>query len=112
MELRDLAWVGPAAAVLTAGLGYLFAHRRRAPRPVRLALVAIVVTLLVFAFEMALLRRLMNDVVWPAGGLLGLAPGDVWTAAQAVVNTVKAAMAGLLMYAVVADRPAPPTDDE
>lgn len=112
MEWRDLAWAGPAGLVLTGGSVYLFAHRRRAPRAVRLALVAVGVSILLFAAEAALFRRFMTDYVWPRGGLLWLSPPDAWTAGQALINTVKAVLVALLLYAVVADRPVPSADDD
>lgn len=104
MDWHDLAWAGPAGAVLTWGLVYLFAVRRRAPRAVGLALTAIVLSLLLYGLEVSCYRRFMEGVVAPRNGLFGLSYPATWTAGQAVVNTLKAALAGLLIYAVALDR--------
>ena len=112
MELQDLAWAGPAGVVLTWGLGYLFCVRRRAPRATRLAMTAILLGLGVYVLEATLYRRVMERVVFPRGGLFGLSPANTWVAGAAVLNTVKAVLVGLLVYAVALDRRPPPADDD
>lgn len=112
MELRDLAWIGPAGLVLTGGSVYLFVHRQRAPRAVRLALVAVGAGIVVIVTEATLFRWFINDYVWPRGGVLGLSAMNAWTASLAIINTIKAGLMALLLYAVVADRPPQPTNDD
>lgn len=104
MDWRDLHWVGPAGAVLAWGLVYLWAVRRRAPRAVGLALVAVVLALAVFALEALFFVPAMERFVLPRGGLLGLGYNNTWLLGRFGFNVLKAGLAGLLLYAVALDR--------
>ncbi len=98
----------PAAAVLLAGVAYLAANRRRSPRASTLALIAVIGLLVLHLF----LTLLGSEALQLLVGNVGLPPGTVIAVYTAVFTSLDAAAVALLIFAVMADRRGPASDDE